>query len=136
MSVKAKKEYVSVINERIEQKEIIEYKVEYGKVNYYEYEHKQEVDCIKSRPCLIDCEYIVCEIIEDQNVEYCEMIEDEKVEYCEVTEDQKVEYCEIIEYQKVEYYEMIEDQKVKYCEIIEDQKVEYCEIIEDQKVVD
>ena len=112
MSVRAKKEYVSVINERIEQKEIIEYKVEYCKVNYYEYEHKPEVDCIKSRPCLIDCEYIVCEIIEDQRVEYWEIIEDEKVGYCEVIEDQKVEYCEIIEDQKVEYCEIIEDQKV------------------------
>ena len=39
----------------------------------------QEVDCIKPRPCLIDCEYIVCEIIEDQKVEYCEIIEDQKV---------------------------------------------------------
>ena len=40
------------------QEEAIEYKVEYCEVNY-EYEHKQEVNCIKSRPFLIDCEYIV-----------------------------------------------------------------------------
>ena len=51
MSVKAKKEYVSVTYGRIEQEEVIEYKVEYCEVNYYEYEHEQEVDCFKSRPC-------------------------------------------------------------------------------------
>ena len=44
---------------------------------------------------MIDCEYIVCEIIEDQKVEYCEIVEDQNVE---ITEDQKVE---IIEDQKV-----------------------------------
>ena len=84
MSVKVKKEYVRVIHGRIEQEEAIEYKVEYCEVNYYEYEHKQEVDCIKSRPFLIGCEYIVCEIIEDHKVEYCKIIEDQRVEYCEV----------------------------------------------------
>ena len=84
MSVKVKKEYVCVIHGRIEQEEAIEYQVEYCEVNYYEYEHKQEVDCIKSRPFLIDCEYIVCEINKDQKVEYCKIIEDHRVEYCEV----------------------------------------------------
>ena len=98
--IKAKKR----IHGRIEQEEAIEYKVEYCEVSY-ECEHKQEVDCIKSRPFLIDWEYIVrgrveyFEIIEDQKVEYCEIIEDQKVEYCEIIEDQKVE---IIDYQKVE----------------------------------
>ena len=108
--IKAKKEYVSVIHRRIEQEEAIEYKAEYCEVNY-EYEHKQEVDCIKSRPFLIDCEYIVREIIEDQRVEYCEIIEDQKVEYDEITVDQKVECCEIIENQKVEIidYQKAED---------------------------
>ena len=75
MSIKARKEYVSVIHGRIEQEEAIEYKGNYCEVNY-EYEHMQEVDCIKPIPCLIDCEYIVCEIIEDQKVEYYEIIED------------------------------------------------------------
>ena len=86
MSIKAKKKYVSVIHGRIEQEKAIEYKVKYCEVNY-EYKRMQEVDCIKPRPCLIDCEYIVCEIIEDQKVEYCEKIEDQKVEYCEIIED-------------------------------------------------
>ena len=75
MSIKAKKEYISVIHGRIEQEEAIEYRFDYCEVNYYEYEHKQEVDCIKLKPCLIDSECIVCEIIEDQKVEYCELIE-------------------------------------------------------------
>ena len=99
MSIQAKREYVSVIHERIEQEKVIEYKVDYCEVNYCEYEHKQEVDCIKLKPCLIDNEYIVCEIIEDHKVECCEIIEDHKVECCEITEYQK---AEIIEYQKVE----------------------------------
>ena len=60
MSVKVKKEYISVTHGRIEKGEAIEYKVGYCEVNYYEYEHKQEVDCIKSKPCLIDSEYIDC----------------------------------------------------------------------------
>ena len=87
--IKAKKEYVSVIHGRIEQEEAIEYKVEYCEVNY-EYKHKQEVDCIKSRPFLIDCEYIVHKKIEDQRVEYCEIIEDQKVEYCEIIKTKKL----------------------------------------------
>ena len=100
MSVKARKECVSVIHGRIEQEEVIEYWVEYCEVNNYEYKHKQEVDCIKSRPCLIDSKYTVCESIEDQKVEYCEIIENQKVECCELIEDQKVEIiecCKIIE---------------------------------------
>ena len=90
MSVKAKKEYVSVTHGRIEKEEPIEYKVEYYEVNYYEYEHKQEVGCNKSKPCLIDSEYFVCELIENQKVEYCAFIEGQKVEYGELIEDQKV----------------------------------------------
>ena len=42
MSVKAKKEYVSVIHGRIEQEEAIEYKVEYCEVNY-EYKHNKKL---------------------------------------------------------------------------------------------
>ena len=128
MSVKAKKEYANVIHGRIEQEEVIEYKANYCEVNYYENKHKQEVDCVKLRPCLIDSEYTVCELIEDQKVEYCEIIEDQKAKI--------IECCELIEVQKVdiiECCEIIEDQKVEYCEIIEDQKAE---IIEDQKVED
>ena len=67
-------------------------------------------------------EYIVCELIEDQ-----------KVEYCETTEDQKariIECCELIEDQKVD---IIEDQKVEYCEIIEDQKVEDINILKSSR---
>ena len=37
MSIKAKKEYVSVVYERIEQEEVIEYEVDYCEVNYYEH---------------------------------------------------------------------------------------------------
>ena len=60
---------------------------------------------------MIDCEYAVREIIEDQRVEYCEIIKDQKVEYCEIIEDQKVECCEIIEDQKVQIidYQKVED---------------------------
>ena len=60
---------------------------------------------------MIDYEYSVREIIEDQRVEYCEIIEGQKVEYCEIIEDQKVECCEIIEDQKVEIidYQKVED---------------------------
>ena len=151
MSVKAKKEYVSVTYGRIKQEVVIECKVEYCEVNYFEYEHKQEVDRVKSRPCLIDSEYIVCKLIEDQKVEYYEIIEDQNVECCKLIEDKKaeiigcceliedqnveiIEWCGIIEDQKIEYCETIEDQKVEYCEIIEDEKVEYYELIEDQKV--
>ena len=66
MSVRAKKEYANVINERIEQEEVMEYRVDCCEVNYYEYEHKQKVDCIKLKPCLIDSEYVVCKIIENK----------------------------------------------------------------------
>ena len=76
MSIQEKKEScVSVIYERIEHEEVIKYEVDYCEVNYYEYEHKQEVDHIEPRPCLIDSECIVCEIVEDQKVEFCELIE-------------------------------------------------------------
>ena len=53
-SIKAKKEYVSVNYERIEQEGVIEYNVDYCEVNYYGYEHKQEIDRNKPIPCLID----------------------------------------------------------------------------------
>ena len=60
---------------------------------------------------MIDCEYIVCEIIKDQKVEYCEIIEDKKVEYCKITEDQKVE---IIEDQKVEDINMLKSSVIEF----------------------
>ena len=50
MSIQAKKERcesVSVIHERIKQEEIIKYESDYCEVNYYEYEHKQNVSCIE-----------------------------------------------------------------------------------------
>ena len=47
-------------------------------------EHKQEIYCIKPRPCLTDSEHIACELIEDPKVVFCEVIEDQKVEYCEL----------------------------------------------------
>ena len=59
---------------------------------------------------MIDCEYIVCEIIEDQKADYCEIIEDQKVEYCEIIENQKVE---IIEVQKVEDINMLKSSIIK-----------------------
>ena len=105
-SIKARKEYVSVVHGRIEQEEVIECKVNYCEVNY-EYEHTQEVDCIKSRPLLTDCGYIVCKLIEDKKAEFCETIEDREVE--------KVAFCEAIEYQEAELIE-----KVVFCEEIED----------------
>ena len=70
-SSKGKCKYVSFLHGRIEQKNAIEYEGNYCEVNYYECEHKKEVYCIESKPCLIDSEYIICEIIEDQNVECC-----------------------------------------------------------------
>ena len=105
LPVKAKKEYGNVIYGRIEQEGVIEYKAEYNyyEVNY-EYENIQKVDYIESSQCFIECEYIVCEIIKDQKVEYCEVIEDQKAEYCEIIEDQKVE---ITEDQKVEDINML-----------------------------
>ena len=132
MSVKNKKEYVNVIYERIEQEEVIEYKVNYCEVNHYEYENKKEVYCIESKPCLINSELIVCRVIEDQKVECCELIEDQKAEYCEFIECYEDVFCEVIEDKSVEYREIIEDQEAKFCEVIEDQKVELIEI-EDRK---
>ena len=76
MSIQEKNEScVSVIYERIEHEEVIKYEVDYCEVNYYEYEHKQEVDHFEPRPCLIDSECIVREIVEGQKVECCELIE-------------------------------------------------------------
>ena len=63
MSVKAKKDYVGVIHQVIEQEEVVEYKVNYCEVNY-EYEHVKEVDYVKTKPCLIDNEHIEGEIVE------------------------------------------------------------------------
>ena len=87
MSVKAKKEYVSVIHGRIEQEEAIEYKAEYCEVDY-EYEHKQEVDYIKSRPFLIDCEYTVCEIIEDQKIEDINMLKSDEIKKLNLSKEE------------------------------------------------
>ena len=87
MSVKAKKEYVSVIHGRIVQEEAIEYKVEYCEVNY-EYKHKQELDCIKLRPFLIDCEYIVCEIIDDQKVEDINMLKPDEIKKLNLSKEE------------------------------------------------
>ena len=126
MSVKAKKEYVDVVYERMEQEEVIEYKVNYCDVNHYEYENKKEVYRIESKPCLTDNELIVCRVIEDQKVECCELIKDQKAEYCESIECYEDVFCEVIE--------LIEDKNVEYCEIIEGQEVEFCEVMEDQKV--
>ena len=119
ISVKEKKEYVSDINRRIEQEEVAEYKV--VQVNY-ECKNIQEIDSIKQKPCLIDCEYIVCEIIEEQNVEHCEIIEEQKI-----TTQNGLEYEEIIKLRSIV--------AKKDAEVIEEQKAEYCEveIIEDQK---
>ena len=155
MSIKAKKECVSVIHGRIEQEEVIKFEVDFCEVNYYEYEHKQEVDYIEPITCLIDSEHIVCELIEYKKVEFCEIIEliedreIEKVIFCqaieyqeaELIEDQKVEliekvvFCEEIDYKNVEFceiIELIEEKKVEFCEVIGYQKAE---LIEDQKVV-
>ena len=56
------KEYVNVICARMEEEELIEYKVNYCEVNY-KYEHVKEVYYVKNRPCLIDDEYLVSEIV-------------------------------------------------------------------------
>ena len=66
MSIQSRKENcecVSLISGRIEKEEAIECKVNYHEVNY-EYEHVKKVDCIKQKPCLIDHEYIMGEIVE------------------------------------------------------------------------
>ena len=101
MPVKVKKEYVSVIYQVIEQEAVVNYDVNYYKVNY-EYEKIKKVAYIKSRSCLIDCEYIICEIIEDQKVEYCEMTEDQNVEYYGIMEDQKVEDINMLKLSVIE----------------------------------
>ena len=49
MSVKVKKEYVSVIHQVIKQEEVVNYGVNYYEVNY-QYEKIKKVDYIKSRP--------------------------------------------------------------------------------------
>ena len=56
---------------------------------------------------MIDREYTVCEIIEDQKVECCELIEDQKFACCEVIEYNEVVFREIIEYKNVELIEDI-----------------------------
>ena len=62
-----------VFHGNIEQEEAIEYKIEYCEVNYYEYENKKKVDCIKPKICLIDSVHFASEIIEDKKVEHCEV---------------------------------------------------------------
>ena len=92
MPVKVKKGYVSVFHQVIEQEEVVNYDVNYYEVNY-EYEKIRKVNYIKSRPCLIDCEYIVCEIIEDQKVKDINMlklsiIESDAIRRLNLTEDE------------------------------------------------
>ena len=135
MSIKAKKEYVSVIHSIIEQQEVIDYDVNYYRANYRRCEKVQEIDFIKYKAFLVkeSSDYSInyepnkCfELVNDQNSEFCEIIKEQKVECCELINDQKVECCELIEGQKVEFCKLIEDQKVEYCEaeITEHQKVE------------
>ena len=81
MSIQWRKEnceFVSFISGRIGKEEVIECNFDYHEVNY-EYEHVKKVYCMKQKPCLIDCEYIVCEATEDQNIEFCEIIRDQRV---------------------------------------------------------
>ena len=59
---KAKKEYASVIHQIIAQEEVVEYKFNYCEVNC-EYEEVQKVDCIKSKPYLVDDEHRQVEIV-------------------------------------------------------------------------
>ena len=112
MSVKAKKEYVSVIHSIIEQKEVIDYDVNYYRANYRRCEKVQEIDHIKYKAFLVkessdytfDYEPIKCfELVNDQKAEFCKIIEEQKVECCELINDQKVECCELIEGPKVEF---------------------------------
>ena len=86
---------------RIEQEEATNNEANYCEVNYYECEHKQEVYCINSKPCLIDSKLIVYEIVENQKLEYCEIIEDRNLEHCEIIE------AEIIEHQNFEDINML-----------------------------
>ena len=53
MTVKAKTEYVSVIHSTIEQKEVIDYDVNYYRANYRRCEKVQEIDYIKYKTFLV-----------------------------------------------------------------------------------
>ena len=106
MSIQSRKEnckYVNFIHRRIEKEEFIEYKVNFCDVNH-EYEHKKEVDYAKNRPCLIDCGYMIGEIVE--------IIKEKKVDYeYIVIEGKKVECC------KGEYQKMATKNNLEYEEI-------------------
>ena len=111
MSIQSRKEnckYVTLIHERIEQEEVAEYKVNYCEVNY-EYEHVKEADYVKTRPCLIDDEqliYEIVEIIKGKKADHVQqkpclidyeyiVIEEKKAECCGVEEQNAFEYEEI-----------------------------------------
>ena len=111
MSIQSRKENcenVSFISGRTEKEEVIECKVICHEVNY-EYEHVKKVDCIKQKPCLIDHEYImgeIVEIIEEKKADCiksksclidCEYIaiEEEKVEGQKLMKRNGLEYDEI-----------------------------------------
>ena len=157
MSIQSRKKnrkHVSFMHQRIEQEEVIEYRVDYCKASY-EHENIQKIDNIEPKPCLIkrvsservsfihqriEQEEVMEYRVNYYDVDYYEYEYSKEVDYIEsrpclieIIEDQNVECCEIIEDQKVEYYEVIEDQKAGYCESIEDQNVK---IIEDQKIED
>ena len=111
MSIQSRKEnckYACFICGRIEQEEVIEYKVNYCEVNY-EYEHVKEVDYVKTRPYLIDDEHLmgeIVEIIKEKKANYvqqklcligyeCIVIEEKKTECCGVEDQNALEYVEI-----------------------------------------
>ena len=161
MSIQSRKEnckYTSFIHERIEQEEVIEYKVNYCEVND-EYEHVKGADYVITRTFLIDDEYLMYEIVEiikEKKVDYikqkprliyyeCIVIEEKKAEYCGVEEQNALEYEEIKKLMSVirkKKTEIIEE-KIECCRTEEKKDelmlsiVKYdVEIIDDKKVED
>ena len=137
MSIQSRKEnckYASFINEKTEQEEVIEYKVNYCEVSY-EYEHVKEADYVKTRPYLIDDEHLMGEIVE--------IIKEKKVDYvqqkpcligyeCLVIEEKEAECCGVEDQNTLEYEEIEKLMSVirkKKTEIIEE-KIECCRIKE------
>ena len=114
-SVKSKQGYVEyVITEGIiEQKEVIDYDVNYYRANYRRCNRVQEIKYIKFKTFLVkeSSDYT----IDYEEIKCFELVNDEKAEFYEIIEDQKVEFCELIGNQKVETTEckaIIQDQKV------------------------
>ena len=95
---------------------------------------EKKADCIKSKSCLIDCEYIV---VEEKKVEGQKMMKQNGLEYEEIKTlmsiitqkeveiiEEKIECCEIKEKEVELIKKLMSITTKKDAEIIEDKKVE------------